>query len=167
MRTPDRPRLAYLATIPLLLAACAGEPALRGKVERLEGEAAAAVAAPAPERLSLDAIVALGRSGATPEQIVERLRATATRHALSASQVVELRLLGVDLRVLDHLVDSERRAVWDDVAAQLAQREQACSDRLKHERQQCQAQLSHHPLWPNFPLNCWPPRPGYPYWRCF
>jgi hypothetical protein len=166
---PTRPTSARPATTiaaMLMLAGCAATPANSpGRVERL-GEAAEVRATATAQPLSLADIAALGRAGTPPEQIVERIRSTGTRHALTASQVVDLRLQGVDLRVLDHLIEAERQAVWADAAGELAKRDQACAAKLQAEQALCRMPPPVSPFWPMLAPTCLPPMPGYPFWRC-
>lgn len=153
------------ALLGALLAACASEPATPGRIERAAAGETVLVAAPGA--LTLDEIVARSRAGQGAEEIVAALRATPPRIVIDASQVVELRLRGVDLRVLDHLIDAERQALRDETAAELARRDQACAERINAEVAHCRMQSLLAPAWPMFPRSCLPPRPGSAYWRCF
>lgn len=152
----------------MLLAGCAaGPPPQAPRVERLSGaELAARLPQPASP-VGLAEIVAMSRAGKEPEEIVKGLAAAHARYRLSATQVVELERQGVALAVLDHMVDGERRAIFDDLAAEIARREQACLERIAQEVRQCRLQTMMSPFWPHPFANCWPPHPGMPYWRCF
>jgi hypothetical protein len=147
----------------LSLAGCAETPSAPGRIERANMPLPATTV---DARLSLDDIVRLGREGLPAERLIERLRSTSTRHALNASQILELRLQGVDVRVLDELIEADRRQRWEDTAAELARRDQACGERLRNEQLQCRMQSMMTP-WSAPPFGCLPPRPGFPFWQCF
>lgn len=157
----------FLLAFPLWLAGCATGPVEPRKVERLTGESLAALLPQPVAALSLDEIVKLSRQGMPAEEIISRVSSTHSRYRLSASQLLELRQRGVDMKVLDHLVESERRAIFDEMAVEIGKREKACSERITQEVQQCRLQ-SHPGVWSTHPLStCWPPIRGFPYWRCF
>lgn len=151
----------------LLLAGCAaGPPPQPPRVERLSGaELEARLPQPASP-ISLADIVAMSRAGTAPDEIASRLGAAHARYRLSATQLIDLARQGVAPLVLDHIVEAERRAIFDDLAADIARREQACLERIALEVRQCRLQ-SMSPFWPHPFADCWPPHPGMPYWRCF
>lgn len=154
------------AALVLLLAGCAGVQPAPPRVERLS---AAEVEARLPQpasAISLADIVAMGRAGTTPEEIIRRIDAAHARYRLSATKLLELQREGVALAVLDHMVEAERRAIFESVAADLAKRELACQARIEQEARQCRLQAMPL-LWPHPFANCWPPFPGHPFWRCF
>lgn len=158
------PAAAILGT---LLAGCASVPSEAGKTERMSSEALAASQPQPVAAVSIDDIVALSTGGASADAIVERIRASHSRYRLSATQLLQLRQRGVDVKVLDHIVEAERRAIFEEVAGDIAKRDQACKERITQEVRQCQLLQAPAP-WPAQPFaNCWPPHPGFPYWRCF
>lgn len=159
-------RLAGTVVAVLALVGCAGTPpAEPPKIERLTGSAAGPSAQSAP--VGLDEIVAATKNGQTPAQIIDMLDAVHTHHHLTASRIAALIEQGVSLQVLDHLVETDRRRIFDDAAADSARREHACQDRLEQEARQCRLQ-SMLPCWPGHPFTgCWPPHAGFPYWRGF
>ena len=159
-------RFATTVTCVLLAGCAAGPPPQPPRVERLSGEELAARLPQPASPISLADIVALSREGTAPEEIVKRIGATQGRYRLSATQVVELERQGVALTVLDHLVEAERRAIFDDLAADIARREQACMERIAQEVRQCRLQ-SMSLFWPHPFSTCWPPHHAMPYWRCF
>lgn len=161
------PRRLLPALACAVLAGCAaGPPPQAPRVERLSGEELEARLPQPASAISLADIVAMSRAGTVPEEIVRRIGAAQARYRLSATQVVELERQGVALAVLDHMVEAERRAIFDDLAADIARREQACLERIAQEVRQCRLQ-SMAPLWPHPFATCWPPHPAMPYWRCF
>lgn len=152
----------------LLLAGCAGAPpAEPPKIERLTG-AALAAKLPAPvASVSVDDIVALTRNGESAKSIIGKIAASHSRYRLDANQIAALIRQGVALAVIDHIIEGERRRIFDDLAAELAKREQACAERVEQEVRQCRLQALAQP-WPAFPFaTCRPPHAGFPYWRCY
>jgi len=141
----------------LLLAGCAVVPPAPPRVERLSAEQVEALLPQPASAISLADIVAMSRAGTAPAEIIGRIDAAHARFRLSATQVLELQRDGVALAVLDHMVAAERRAIFEDVAADLAKRELACQARIELELRQCRLQST--------PM-CWPPAPGFPFWRC-
>jgi putative N-acetylmannosamine-6-phosphate epimerase len=147
------------------IAACANSPpAASPRIERIADAALpAGVVAPAA-KIGMAEIVAMTKQGESPVRIIARIDQSASISRLNASEIVEMAQSGVNLAVLDHILETERQRVFDDVAAQIAQREQACIERVDREVRQCRLQ-STTPFWPQ--PTCWPPHAGYPYWRCF
>lgn len=159
-------RLAILAAALLLSACASGPPPEPPRIERMTAAELAAALPQLTATVSLADIVAMGREGKAAAQIVDRLRESHSRHRLTAGEILDLRDQGVAREVLDYLVDADRQATFDDVAADIARREQACRDTAEQELRQCRLQCFN--TWPGMPYGgCWPPRPGYPYWRCF
>lgn len=151
----------------VLLAGCAGGPPLQApRVERLSGEELEARLPQPASPISLANIVAMSRAGTAPEEIVKRIGEAHARFRLSATQVVEIERQGVALTVLDHMIEAERRAIFDDLAVDIGRREQACVERVAQEVRLCRLQAM-PPFWPHPFATCWPPHPAAPYWRCF
>jgi hypothetical protein len=103
-----------------------------------------------------------------PRRSSSASRASGSRYRLSATQLVELARDGVTLAVLDHLVAAERHRIFDELAADANQRDQACRERIAQEVQACRNQYFGPMLVPGpYPMfNCFPLGPGSPYWRC-
>jgi len=154
------------AAATLLLAGCAATPpAAAPKLERLSGAALAAML-PAPlAAVSADDIVALTRSGASAESIVAKIDASHSRYRLDAAQIATLIHHGVALKVIDHMIEGERRHIFDDMAAEIAKHDQACVEQVERELKQCRLQSLAQPAWPH--ATCWPPHAGFPWWRCY
>jgi hypothetical protein len=152
--------------IGVLLAACAEVPSQPARIERISAKELEARLPQPASAVSLADVVAMSHAGLPPAEIARRLDAAHARFRLSATQVTELHRQGVALTVLDHIVAAERRAVFEEVATDIARREQACNDRIGQELRQCRLQ-SFPALWPHPFATCWPPGPGHPFWRCF
>ena len=162
------PRILLPALSALLLAACADAPVAPPKIDRISAEQLEAKLPPPAAALPLDQVVALAKQGLAAGEIIARITASASRYRLSAGQVLELAQQGVPTAVLDHLVAAERRQVFDELAAELNRRDQACRERLEQEARACRNQFMGPLLVPGpYPmLNCFPLGPGSPYWRC-
>lgn len=162
-----RPLSLLLCAVAALFAGCASPPPTEPpRIERLTG-AELEAKLPAPlAAVSLDEVVAMTKRGESAERIIEKLDATHSNHRLDASRIADMIGKGVDLKVLDHIVETERRRLFDDVAADIAQRERACLGRVEEEARHCRLQSL--PIWSGPPFaTCWPPHTGFPYWRCF
>lgn len=156
------------AAVALSLQGCAGTPAAPPKIERISAEQLEARLPPPAAALPLDLVVQLARQGVTADEIIARITASASRYRLSAGQVVELAQQGVPLAVLDHMVAAERRQIFDDMAADANNRDQACRERINQEISWCRNQMMGPMFMPGpFPMiNCFPLTPGSPFWRC-
>ena len=152
----------------MLLAACAGVPVEPPRIERLSAEQLEARVPTPAAALPLEQVVALSKQGVAAAEIVERIKSSASRYRLSATQLVELAREGVALAVLDHLVAAERQRIFEELAADANQRDQACRERIAQEVQACRSQYMGPLLVPGpYPMfNCFPLGPGSPYWRC-
>ncbi len=148
------------------LAACAGSPVEPPKIERLSAGQLEARLPPPIAALPLEQIVALAKQGLPAAEIIARITASASRYRLSAVHILDLARQGVPLAVLDHLVAAERQRIFEDMAGELNQRDQACRERIELEVGACRAQSMAPPLVPHPMLNCFPLGPGSPYWRC-
>lgn len=148
------------------LAACAGSPVEPPKIERLSAGQLEARLPPPIAALPLEQVVALAKQGLPATEIIARITASASRYRLSAGQILDLARQGVPLEVLDHLVAAERQRIFEDMAGELKQRDQACRERIELEVGACRAQSMAPPLVPHPMLNCFPLGPGSPYWRC-
>lgn len=162
-------RCLLLFAIPaLLLQGCADTPVAPPRIERISAEQLEARLPQPAAALPLDQIVLLARQGVAADDIIARITASASRYRLSAGQIVELAQQGVPLAVLDHVVAAERRQIFDDMAADANNRDQACRERLEQEVRMCRNQMFGPMLMPGpYPMiNCFPLTPGSPFWRC-
>ena len=147
----------------IALAGCAGTPpAQPPKIERLTGAALEAKIPPPVATLGTDDIIAMAKRGESAPSIIAKIDASHSHYRLQAARIAAMVNAGVPAGVVDHMMETERRRIFDDVAADIAQRDEACATRVEQEVRQCQLQL----LQPGF-ATCWPPHMGFPYWRCF
>lgn len=161
----------HLCLIPLLaliLQGCAGTPVEPPKIERISAEQLEASLPQPIAALPLEQVVVLARQGIAAGEIIARITASASRYRLSAGQIVELAQQGVPLAVLDHMVAAERRQIFDDMAADANNRDQACRERINQEINWCRNQMTGPMFMPGpYPMfNCFPLTPGSPFWRC-
>ena len=154
--------------LALILQGCAGTPVEPPKIERISAEQLEARLPQPAAVLPLEQIELLARQGASAEDLIARITASGSRYRLSASQIAELAKQGVPLAVLDHMVAAERRQIFDDMAADANNRDQACRERVNQEINWCRNQMSGPMFMPGpYPMfNCFPLTPGSPFWRC-
>jgi hypothetical protein len=160
-------RRYLVLTLAMALQGCAGAPPVPPKIERISApELEARLPQPAAA-LPLEQIVVLARQGTSAEEIIRRITESRSRYRLTASRITELAGQGVPLKVLDHMLSAERTHIFDDMAAEAAQREKVCQDRVAREVQMCRSQMT-APMWfPSQPfIHCFPPRPGSPFGHC-
>lgn len=158
-----RPNIAVMIFAAALAAGCAtAPPPPVPKIERLTGAALDAKIPPPVATVGTDEIVAMAKRGETAESIIAKIDASHSHYRLRAAQIAAMMGAGVSASVIDHIMETERRRIFDDVAADIGRRDEACAARVEQEVRQCQLQL----LQPGF-ATCWPPHTGFPYWRCF
>lgn len=152
-----------IVALSLLAACAAAPPPAAPKIERVTG-AVLEAGIPAPHAtIGIEDIVAMAKHGESPDNIIGRIDATHSHYRLDARQISTMLTQGVATSVIDHLIASERRQLFDNMAADLARRDQACQERVEQEVRQCRLQSLPQPG----VATCWPPHPGFPYWRCF
>ena len=162
-------RLPWLVpALGLILLGCAGAPVGPPRIERISAEQLEASLPQPAAVLPLDQIELLARQGVSAEELIARITASGSRYRLSASQITELAQQGVPLAVLDHMVAAERRRMFDDMATDANNRDQACRERLNQEINWCRHQMIGPMFMPGpYPMiNCFPSPPGSPFWRC-
>jgi hypothetical protein len=160
--------LLLSAVLALILQGCADTPVAPPQIERISAEQLEARLPQPAAALPLEQVVALARQGIAAAEIIARITASASRYRLSAGQIVELAQQGVPLAVLDHIVAAERRQIFDDMAADANNRDQACRQRIEQEARWCRNQMIGPMFMPGpYPMiNCFPLTPGSPFWRC-
>ena len=151
------------------------------RIERIS-EAELARIAPHPlEILTLDEIVNLSKSGASPEQIIEKIKKTDSLYELTPSQSITLSQQGVDNKVLDYIHSSRELAWRNSVADEINKREKDKRVELeKLKRQQLQQQRFYDPFCRGYyglsPYGVYGPRFGRPFgiragyvspWHCW
>jgi len=155
-------RLLISLLIAAALSGCAStDPKGSGRViDRLPPEAVKPAPPPLPKLTQQD-LIQLSRQGLSSEAIIQRLKESHTRLRLGATELIALRTSGVPLLVLDHLLDSDRKAILDQ-----------CDERTLQLRNEHAVQLQQLETlcWQRCTLHCAPwfppafPRP-YHRWR--
>lgn len=84
--------------------------------------------------LTREAIIAMVRSGASPESVVDSWLRDGARLKIGAADVIELQARGVPLPVLDALLDARDQALRTDLETRLATQQTAYSNQLAIER---------------------------------
>ena len=134
------PSTAGLGLALLLLAGCASQPPAPAVIKRLDpAEMARIEAARRTRPFSLDEIVDLTRSGMPTPVLLDQIRVTGTRHALTPAQVAELRQKGVAQEVLDAVTEAQARWAQDQAAAERVRRDTsraAAEDRARAEAEE-------------------------------
>lgn len=157
----DKAGLLFVAA--LALAGCAEAPPMQApKIERITGAALDARIPPPVAMIGADDIVAMAKRGESAQAIIAKIDASHSHYRLGAAKIAHMVNAGVPASVVDHIMETERRRIFDDMAADIARRDEACVARVEREVRQCQLQL----LQPGF-ATCWPPHMGFPYWRGF
>lgn len=140
-----------LLALSVLCAGCATQPdgTATPKLARLSTDDMARLAPDAP-RLSLDDLIAMSRSGASAEAIVERFRKSGARFDLTPSQVVDLHQRGLPLPVLEAIHEDREKALRADLTQLLVEHDQKCSAdvSLAREQERQRARVSADPFWP-------------------
>lgn len=129
--------LLPLVALSLLSAGCATpvDGTATPRLARLSSEDLARLAPDSP-RLSLDDLVAMTRTGASAEAIVERFRKAGARFDLTPAQVVDLHKRGLPLPVLQAIHEDREKALRADLAQLLAERDQKCDVEVAQARNQ-------------------------------
>lgn len=128
------PAAALCVICVLLLAGCATTVPRTTVIERMTPEQLAALKPAANPALPLAEVVALGKSGMAPAEIIKRLRDTNTIHLLTPQQIVELSRQGVDQSVIDYMADAQERARQSRLLTELADRDAEQARKLEKER---------------------------------
>lgn len=141
----------------LLLTACATtqqEP----QVKRISPEELEQIMPKPVPNVTLDEIIELSKQGNTPEQIINKIKASNSRYDLTPSEVVRLTQQGVDPKVLDYMHETHENALRESMADEINKREkQRQQDLKKLEQEYRMRSYPYDPWW-----GYWGPSP---YWR--
>jgi len=158
-------RLIFAVSLLMLVSGCATTQPQAPQIQRISAEELERIMPQAVPNLSLNELVVLSNSGMTPDQIIERIKATDSRYDLTPSQALQLSKEGVDSKVLDYIHASREQALRDGVAEEINKREQQKQQEL--ERVKREYQLRSYPYYhPYFGYGYYPWRhPRYhPYY---
>lgn len=146
-------------TTALLLTACATTQQQEPQVKRISPEELEQLMPKPVPNLTLDEIVSLSKQGMSPEQIIEKIKASNSRYDLTPSEVVRLTKAGVDPKVLDYMHQTHENALRENMAEEINKREKQRQQELDRlEREYRLRQFHYYDPWWGFY------GPG-PYWR--
>jgi hypothetical protein len=154
-------RTLSLATLvaTFFLSACATTQLQEPEVKRISPEELEQLMPKAVPNVTLDEIVELSKQGNTPEQIINKLKASNSRYDLSPSEVVRLKEQGVDPTVLDYMHETHENALRENMADEINKREKQRQEELrKLEREYRLRSMPYYDPWWGY----WGPGP---YWR--
>jgi|GEM_PF-3922191 len=140
--SPSRDHVATRSAYP------SNYPSNERKIERLSPEALAKIQPafqPMVAKLSLEEIVAMKKSGATNEAIIQRIRETQSNYRLAGRDIIYLHNAGVSSVVIDLMLDAERQTVLDAANAEMDRRDEQRNEQHREElqrlEQQCRSQM--------------------------
>jgi hypothetical protein len=110
--------------------------------------------------LTLDEIVQMSKAGSTPEQIIEKIKATNSRYDLTPSEAVALSKRGVDAKVLDHIHTVREQALREGFADEINKREKEKKEEQQRLRRELRSRY-YDPYWGYGYSPFWGYRPYY------
>lgn len=107
--------------------------------------------------LPLSELVELSKSGVSADELIDKIKQSGTRYALTPSETIDLNKQGVDSKVLDYLYSAQQEALRDSFADEFNRRE------AEHRKQidQLMQELLRRPYYYD-PF--WPAPYGHGYW---
>lgn len=121
----------------LLLSACASPAPQPAKIDRISPEQLNALLPPPQATLALEDIAAMAKQGNTDNEIIDAIKQSQSRYALSPSQVLEWHHKGIPSAVLDHMQQANALAQQNAIADEINKRQQEAlnqQQKLKQER---------------------------------
>ncbi len=158
--------LLGVALVVSSLSGCATQPPQPVQIDRISPEQLAALVPPAQSTLSLQEIVSMSKQGKPDSEIIEAIKQSQSRYALSASEVLEWHQKGISKGVLDYMQQANALATQNAIADEINKREKARAEaEVKLKRERDMARLRSMDPWfyggPGFYGGPW----GYrPYW---
>jgi hypothetical protein len=149
-------RSTFIAILTLWLAGCAatpGKPDAGGNpiIERLSPEELARIMPKPNPKLPLESIVRMSKAGATPQEVIGRIKETGSAYELTASQLIDLNKQGVSQEVLDYIQSAREQALRDRITDEINQREARHAEQLQHEQQLRRYNYYQDPYWSGYP----------------
>lgn len=125
------------------------------KIERISDQELEQLLPKPVPNLALAELVELSKSGMPADELIDKIKQSGTRYALTPSQAIELNKQGVDSKVLDYLYDAQQQAFRDSFADDINRRE------VEHRKQmdQLMQELRRRPYYYD------PFWPYHPYWH--
>ncbi|CAG0973087.1 hypothetical protein MTYP_01341 [Methylophilaceae bacterium] len=136
-----------LLGLMVVLSGCATTQVQEPDIQRISPEELEQIMPKPVPNLSLEEIVALSRSGTSPDEIIEKIKATESRYDLTPSQALELSKQGVNAKVLDYIHASREQALRDSLADEINKRERENEEEKKRLKRdyQWRSQQYYHP----------------------
>lgn len=165
-------RLIVLSATLSGLAGCASQPPQPVQIERISPEQLAALVPPPQSKLSLDEIVTMSKQGKSEADIIEAIKQSQSRYALTPSEILKWHQKGVPKGVLDYMQQANALAEQNAIADEINKREKARAEaEIKLKRERDMARLRSMDPWfygPGFYGGPWGYRPywggGWRYW---
>lgn len=120
-----------------LLNGCATQPPQPVQIDRISPQQLAALVPPAQSTLSLQEIVTMSKQGKPDSEIIEAIKQSQSRYALSASEVLEWHQKGISKGVLNYMQQANALAEQNAIADEINKREKVRAEaeaKLKRER---------------------------------
>jgi len=119
----------------LVLSGCASTGVQQAQIDRITPEELEKLLPPPVATVSLEELVADSKQGKTPDEIIEKIKASDSRYELSPAQNLDLSKQGLDVKVLDYIHESNELAKQNAIAEEM--------NRLEKERHDAQKQLEY------------------------
>jgi len=152
-------RLILGCSLLILASGCATTQPQAPQIQRISPEELEQIMPKPVPNLSLNELVVLSNSGISPDEIIEKIKASGSRYDLAPSQALQLSKEGVDSKVLDYIHASREQALRDGVAEEINKREQQKQQELERVKRDYQLR--------SYPNPYYYPYSGYGYypWR--
>jgi hypothetical protein len=125
-------RTALVVIIAFFLSACAtGAGMTQSEVKRITPDELAKLMLQPEATYTLEAIVTDAKSGKTPGEMIAKIKSSESLYGLSASDVLRLNQQGVDVEVLDYMLESNALAKQNYLAEEINKREHEKEKALK------------------------------------
>lgn len=162
LRDANMRGLSILFTISaaLFLTACATTTTQQEpQIKRISPEELEQIMPKPVPNVTLEEIITLSKQGNSPEQIINRIKASNSRYDLTPSEIVQLTEQGVDPKVLDYMHQTHENALRENMADEINKREKQRQQELDRlEREYRLRQFHYYDPWWGY----WGPGP---YWR--
>lgn len=127
-----------LTSALLLLSGCATTGVQEPQIKRISQEELERLMPKPTPNLTLEEIVKFSKAGTSPEDIIEKIKASNSTYALTPSQVVDLNKQGVSPKVLDYIQQAREQVMRDAYADEINKREKAKVEETQRLRREYQ-----------------------------
>jgi hypothetical protein len=129
--------IVCLAVVWLSGCATTGNSPTQAEIQRISPEELEKLIPPAVATVSLEELIADSKAGKTPDEIIEKIKASNSRYDLTPEQSLALNQQGLDIKVLNYIHEANELARQNALADEINKREQANQlneKKLKRER---------------------------------